>query len=288
MPVEKTQMTGIAEFEGKVWQMATDKDDCWDLQAFIENTKEDDDVVSLVREFHGHVVEAMRCDHANHVLQKFIQRVPASSLQFVVDELRVHGFVAAAKHKFGCRIMQRLLENLTSTQLVDLLNALLTAPVELSKHASGHFVMVCLLATAQSDSCTHSIALTKALTDLVSSIGQGEKVYSSHAQGESLASVFKTALEDSADGSDAMIHARIAFAKTLMVHNDVLTDLVSANGKGFRHGPETAKLTVEVAGAKQEEIEDLMEKTTASTRYGRELRKKLGSLVAQKTTEDAQ
>merc|ERR1719408_105282 len=178
----EAQMTGAARFRGKVWQSATDGDACWDLQDFIQEAPEDDDIVLLAREFHGRVVEAMRCPNANHVLQKFIQRVPANSLEFVVDELRTHGFVAAAKHKFGCRVVQRLLENLSGVQLLELQTSLLKESMDLSKHASAHFVMVCLLASAQSDCCDHSIALTNALTDLVSSLGQDDKVHGSHAQ----------------------------------------------------------------------------------------------------------
>merc|ERR1712054_4575 len=277
----------LADCMDKVWQLVTNKKDCRKLQDFIQEATEDSHVVLLVGELHGKVVEAMRCEHANHVLQKFIQRVPSNSLQFVIDELKVHGFVAAAKHKFGCRVVQRLLENCSSAQLAELLDTLLTDPLALSKHASAHFVMVCLLATAQSHSCTHSIALTKALTELVSSLGRDDKVHGSHAQGESLAFVLKTALEEKADESQAMIDARMALARALMSRDDVLLDLVSANNKGFRHGPETVKLAVEVVGAKQEEIEDLKATTTETTRYGRELKKKLCSLIVQETAEDA-
>merc|ERR1712054_445044 len=271
--------------KGKVWELATDDALTWDLQEFIDKAPEDDDVVTLVRELHGHVVQAMRSPQANHVLQKFIQRVPSDSLQFVIDELRVHGFLAAAKHEFGCRIMQRLIENLPSAQLEGPLNTLLTGALELSKHKSGHFVMVCALEQGQTDNCTYSIAVTKALTNFVSSLGEGDKVHSSYAHGECLAAVFKTALEDRADESCVMIDARKDFANALMRRIDVLVDLVSAekSGKqlGFRHGPETVKLAFDLAGATQEQFTNLMGRMTKPTRYGRELIKKLRDLTQQ-------
>lgn len=292
--------TGVAAFKGYVWELSRDKDGCRKLQEFLEESTEDADKVTLLGELRTHVLEAMRCPNANHVLQEFIRKVPPNSLQFVIDELAEYGFVAVAKHKFGCRIAQRLLEQVSPTQLAALLKALLGAPVELSGHASAHFVMACLLERA-SDFESQYVAVTEALTEFVSSLPVGSKVHCSHQQGESLACVFKAALETSCGSleTEAMRDAKAALANALLLRTDVLTDLVSAYDKGFRHGPETVKLTVEVAQRTEKqllEVEvaqrtekqlmDLIEKTPETTRYGRELKKKLKNLQEQAPAGD--
>merc|ERR1711920_1153398 len=75
----------------------------------------------LVSKLKGHVLEAMVCPHANFVLQKSIELSPAHSLQFVVDELKASNSVTrAARHKYACRILQRLFEHCCLDQIRDL------------------------------------------------------------------------------------------------------------------------------------------------------------------------
>merc|ERR1719379_1733915 len=62
--------------------------------------------------------------------------------QFIIDELvMVKNITVAAKLKFGCRIIQRLLEHCREDQLHDIYDALLVDALELSKHPYGTFVM---------------------------------------------------------------------------------------------------------------------------------------------------
>merc|ERR1719379_3171626 len=62
--------------------------------------------------------------------------------QFIIDELvMVKNITVAAKQKFGCRIIQRLLEHCREDQLQEIYEALLADGVELSKHPYGTYVM---------------------------------------------------------------------------------------------------------------------------------------------------
>merc|ERR1712039_1073343 len=56
-------------------------------------------------------LQAMRCPHGNHVLQKCIKTMQPESLQFIIDEItQEKGLVVqAAKHRYACRIIQHLL-----------------------------------------------------------------------------------------------------------------------------------------------------------------------------------
>jgi hypothetical protein len=67
--------------------------------------------------------------------------------QFIIDEIMEmpEGFAKVARHPYGCRIAQRLLEHSPSTQVKELVENLLEHTVELSMHSFGNFVMQHLL-----------------------------------------------------------------------------------------------------------------------------------------------
>merc|ERR1719456_123821 len=72
--------------------------------------------------------------------------MPPHQLQFIIDALDPHkspGSVRKfARHQYGCRILQRLLEHCTEDQVHTLLNDLLLDDVvALSMHAYGKFVV---------------------------------------------------------------------------------------------------------------------------------------------------
>merc|ERR1739848_142507 len=97
----------------------------------------------LTSELKGHCVEASRCDHANHVLQKCICTIPSMSAQFIIDELLfAHGgVVKIARHQCGCRVIQRLIEHCAWEQLLPLVEALLADCLKLSHDKFGNYVI---------------------------------------------------------------------------------------------------------------------------------------------------
>ena len=75
---EQSNLTGCCAREtssslltGRVWELSQDSKGCREVQQAIEEAS-DDVRCSLVAELCGHVLDAMRCPHANHVLQKCI------------------------------------------------------------------------------------------------------------------------------------------------------------------------------------------------------------------------
>lgn len=99
--------------------------------------------MALAMELRGHVVKAFRCPHANYVLQKCIALMSPENSQFIIDELLERsGMVAhAAKHRYGCRIMQQLLRNCLPSQVKGIVELLLDDVMAFSCHAFGNFVM---------------------------------------------------------------------------------------------------------------------------------------------------
>lgn len=123
----------------------------------------------------GKVQEALRSPHGNHVLQKCIEVTPAPHLQFMLEELtqRENGgpgepcVASFAKHRFGCRVIQRLLEHCdvgdgmdsADPALSTLVDQLLGVAGTLVKHKFGNFVVQTLLEQgAREDRHKHRIA----------------------------------------------------------------------------------------------------------------------------------
>mmetsp|Transcript_81177 Transcript_81177/g.134094 ORF Transcript_81177/g.134094 Transcript_81177/m.134094 type:complete len:221 (-) Transcript_81177:71-733(-) len=63
------------------------------------------------------------------------------SVQFIIDEIGPGNIFMVAKHKFGCRIVERLLENCPTEQVHGLVQELLAEALELCRHSFGNFVM---------------------------------------------------------------------------------------------------------------------------------------------------
>ena len=67
-----------------------------------------------MNELRGHVLQMMESPHANFVLQKVIEVLPANATCFVTEELATRA-AEAARHRFGCRILCRLIEHHTAS-----------------------------------------------------------------------------------------------------------------------------------------------------------------------------
>eukprot|EP00929_Paragymnodinium_shiwhaense_P103901 TRINITY_DN67757_c0_g1_i6.p1 TRINITY_DN67757_c0_g1~~TRINITY_DN67757_c0_g1_i6.p1 ORF type:complete len:390 (-),score=44.38 TRINITY_DN67757_c0_g1_i6:279-1448(-) len=159
---------------GLVWTLSRTQKGCRDVQKCLETAVEEKERVALALELRGHVWEALRCPHANYVLQKVICLLKPSDIQFVVDEVAGKGSRAvchAARHKYGCRILQRLLEHCTAAQVRNLVNALLSDPVVTAMHPYGNYVMQHLI---EYGSVEQQAALTKALVERIEEVGRDE------------------------------------------------------------------------------------------------------------------
>jgi len=123
------------------------------LQEALQAAPSDQAREILAAELHGHVVRAMRCPHANHVLQKCIMVMQPKSLQFIVDELMArNGTVAqAAKHRYACRVIQHMLTKCPASQTAELAEALIRDAKVLACHTIGHFSIKQLLEIGTQD-----------------------------------------------------------------------------------------------------------------------------------------
>lgn len=139
---------------GRVWNLAQDPQGCRDVQAALEAATSEEERAALASELRGHICEALRCPHANYVLQKCIAMMPAHRLDFVVDELAAKGpgIVAyAARHKYGCRIFQRMLEHCPPYQVQSIAERLLEDAIGTCLHPYGNYVMQHLLEFGTAD-----------------------------------------------------------------------------------------------------------------------------------------
>eukprot|EP00746_Dinoflagellata_sp_MGD_P166952 gnl/MRDRNA2_/MRDRNA2_97205_c0_seq1.p1 gnl/MRDRNA2_/MRDRNA2_97205_c0~~gnl/MRDRNA2_/MRDRNA2_97205_c0_seq1.p1 ORF type:complete len:426 (+),score=84.36 gnl/MRDRNA2_/MRDRNA2_97205_c0_seq1:99-1376(+) len=92
---------------------------------------------------HGHVQELLESQHGNHVLQKCIEVLPPLTVQFIIDELGFWpmSWVGVAKHRFGCRVIERLLEHCPEDMTVPLTDAVVSDSSALARHPYGNYVV---------------------------------------------------------------------------------------------------------------------------------------------------
>eukprot|EP00747_Dinoflagellata_sp_TGD_P168982 gnl/TRDRNA2_/TRDRNA2_196725_c0_seq1.p1 gnl/TRDRNA2_/TRDRNA2_196725_c0~~gnl/TRDRNA2_/TRDRNA2_196725_c0_seq1.p1 ORF type:complete len:405 (-),score=87.06 gnl/TRDRNA2_/TRDRNA2_196725_c0_seq1:25-1206(-) len=128
---------------GYVWSLARDSKGTRTVQNEIDAADAHDKRL-LASELRGHVLEALKCPHANFVIQKCITTMRPEDIQFIVDELKGTG-VTAASHKYGCRIIERLLERCPAQQIEVLMREVIAKTHELCKHQFGNYVMQHLL-----------------------------------------------------------------------------------------------------------------------------------------------
>jgi len=97
---------------------------------------------AIIGQLKGSVVDMYKSPHANHVLSKLIEVLPNDLVDFVLAEIEDEGaVVAAAKHQYGCRVIERLIEHCRDDQASGLVGKLLDEAEALCCHQYGNFVM---------------------------------------------------------------------------------------------------------------------------------------------------
>merc|ERR1719265_2384979 len=105
------------------------------------------DAAALALGMRGHVRSAVQSKYANYVIQKILETLPVARSSFIVEELLGSGAVVS-RHRFGCRILCRILEHdsLTEGATAQLLDEILDSGTEdLCNHAFGSYVVRHLL-----------------------------------------------------------------------------------------------------------------------------------------------
>jgi len=130
----------LAMLSGNVWLLSCDPIGCRLVQTALERSSQTD-AAKLVAELHGHVWEAATSPHANYVLQKVVTHLTFNAAKFVALEV-VNTAAKVAQHRYGCRIISRLLEFYSSQELVvQIVEELMKDVEDLRNSTFGHYVL---------------------------------------------------------------------------------------------------------------------------------------------------
>jgi len=160
---------------GRVWLLSQDARGCRVVQEALESAASEEACVALVEELHGHVAKALRCPHANHVLQKCINMTSPEHSQFILDELLERpGLLAiATRHRYGCRVLQHLLQRCTQAQLQDVTELLMEDAIVFSCHPFGNYVMQRVLECGTEETQHRFVRLLEQNVDKVCGVPPG-------------------------------------------------------------------------------------------------------------------
>lgn len=128
----------------RVWVLSRDDAGCREIQEAVDLASCDEEIVAIAAEMRGHVAEAVRCPNANYVMQKLIERLPSREVVFIFEELMKKGpdsVVHLARHRYGCRILQRMLKVDLPEYVTYLIDKLLTDAFATCTHPFGNYVM---------------------------------------------------------------------------------------------------------------------------------------------------
>jgi len=134
----------LKSLRGNVRKYSFESTGCRVVQAAFE-LGSSSEAQRLVEELHGHVREAIASPHANFVISAAVAALPAEQCAFIAEVL--HGYAAAtARHRFGCRVLCRLVEHaLLHPATTHLLEEILQDALGLSRHKFGHHVITSIL-----------------------------------------------------------------------------------------------------------------------------------------------
>uniref|UniRef100_A0A6T1C2F7 PUM-HD domain-containing protein n=2 Tax=Alexandrium monilatum TaxID=311494 RepID=A0A6T1C2F7_9DINO len=134
----------LASLRGAVAEFAFDREGCRVVQAAIQAV-DHAAAAELLSELHGRVRDAIDSPHANYVIQAIITTLPTAMSSFVVRELIGWGG-SAARHRFGCRVLCRLIEHSGSCgDVAGLLGEVVAEAEDLCRHPYAHYVIESLL-----------------------------------------------------------------------------------------------------------------------------------------------
>merc|ERR1719389_380565 len=92
---------------------------------------------------HGRVRKLLDSHHGNHVLQKSIVVMPPHAVQFIFHELSFYrqGWASVVCHRFGCRVVERLLEHCDAALTAPIVAAVVAEIDSLSRHPFANYVV---------------------------------------------------------------------------------------------------------------------------------------------------
>jgi len=154
-----------------VWELSRDAKGCREVQRMLSECRCAEAGLAIAGQLRGHVLDAVRCPHANHVVHKIIETLPPIHCNFILEEIVQQGQLGVkevATHRYGCRIMEELLRVCHEEQLTELIDFLLFDAEALCTHMYGNFVMKSLLQNSSPVRCQR---LVKVLMNNVTIFG---------------------------------------------------------------------------------------------------------------------
>jgi hypothetical protein len=207
------------------------------------------DAVALAKALRGCIRNAVQSKHANHVVQQITETMPVGQASFIIEELKGCGH-EIARHRFGCRVLCRILEHLApqDESTLAFIEEILVDVHGLCGHEFGNFVARHLL---EFGTPNHKHCIAKAL---VSDMFQ----YSKHKLGSH---VVEAALLYSSPEDQRILALQLASDQHQLVS-------VAANQYGRHVVRALLSLPCDV---RKEAVEVLapMEQKLKSMRYGR-------------------
>jgi len=101
--------------------------------------------IKLNQCLHGRARQLLDSHHGNHVLQKSIETSPTHAVHFIFHELSFFsgGWAGVVRHRFGCRVVERLLEHCSEpSELTEPIVAAVLSEIEpLSRHPYANYVI---------------------------------------------------------------------------------------------------------------------------------------------------
>eukprot|EP00405_Crypthecodinium_cohnii_P014196 CAMPEP_0206445306 /NCGR_PEP_ID=MMETSP0324_2-20121206/15431_1 /ASSEMBLY_ACC=CAM_ASM_000836 /TAXON_ID=2866 /ORGANISM="Crypthecodinium cohnii, Strain Seligo" /LENGTH=428 /DNA_ID=CAMNT_0053913499 /DNA_START=98 /DNA_END=1384 /DNA_ORIENTATION=+ len=234
---------------GQVWELSQTAQGCREVQDALEEPGSEEARRAITLELQTHIAEGLFCPYANFVLQKCIAILSEEDLDFFFQELMAAGPEKAAKHKFGCRVTQRLASKNPETWGVAIGEAILCDFESVACHPYGNYVVQHLLENgAESTRTSLAAFVLEQMSSLVSNTFGAAVV----------AGAMKTALQ--AD--------QVSLARALLTDSDSLVALaLSRHG----HGSVMASLDLVTGEESRAAIVSLQQESDAlsATKFGR-------------------
>lgn len=153
----------VSSLTGSVLRMSLEPFGCRVIQCAlgVASMAEKD---ALVAELSDHVNLMVASPHGNFVIQKVIEVLPVNSTSFVAEELATSA-VEVAQHRFGCRVLSRLVEHHLSSETAhpsanDLIDKLLSDVDQLIRHNFARHVLELIL---EHGTKSHKQAIARAI-----------------------------------------------------------------------------------------------------------------------------
>lgn len=136
---ECTKAKALRQVADSMWQEAMQNHRCRVVETAFDVADQDEKNM-LAEGFRGRIKVAIESPTGTHVVLNCIEANSVIGAEIVMDEIR-DDFPFFAKHRFGCRVLQGLLEHCTHTQVSQMVDEIMLHVRDLITHPFGNFVI---------------------------------------------------------------------------------------------------------------------------------------------------